>query len=127
MVWFTSVSSGAGFVAKHPDIVDKILHGICQGMAYFKKRGAECIKIIRSKYTAEGDLDDETATHLYEDLKMILQAKPYATISAISHVYEIAIKRNNAAEQRDPMALWDFHFSRRIDDSGFIDHLYGIG
>jgi hypothetical protein len=22
------------------------------------------------------------------------------------------------------MALWDFHFLRRIDDSGFIDNLY---
>jgi hypothetical protein len=22
------------------------------------------------------------------------------------------------------MALWDFHYLRRIDDSGFIDNLY---
>ena len=81
---------------------------------------------LRSKYTAKGELDDETATHLYENLKMIRHAKPYATIPALTNVYEIAIEQNNAAEQCDPMALWDFHFLRRVDDRGFIDHLYGI-
>jgi ABC-type nitrate/sulfonate/bicarbonate transport system substrate-binding protein len=124
MVWFTTVSSSSTFVEKHPDIVDKMLRGLCEGIAYFKTHRAECIKIIKDKYQAEGELDDETATHLYEDLKLILQAKPYATIPAISNVYEIAIEQDRAAEKCDPMALWDFHHLRRIDDSGFIDNLY---
>jgi hypothetical protein len=55
---------------------------------------------------------------------MILQAKPYATIQAISNVYEISIEQDKTAEKTDPMALWDFHYLRRIDDSGFIDNLY---
>ncbi len=57
-------------------------------------------------------------------MKLILQAKPYATLPAISNVYEIAIEQNKAAEKCDPMALWDFHHLRKIDDSGFIDNLY---
>jgi polyhydroxyalkanoate synthesis regulator phasin len=69
MVWFTTVSSGLPFVEKHPDIIDKMLRGICEGIAYFKTHRAESIKIIKDKYKAEGDLDDETATHLYDDLK----------------------------------------------------------
>jgi len=64
MVWFTTVSSGAGFVEKHPDMVDKMLRGIRQAIAYFKNHRAECIRIIRSKYTAEGELDGATVTHL---------------------------------------------------------------
>jgi hypothetical protein len=71
-------------------------------------------------------MDDETATHLYNDLSRILQAKPYATIPAISNVYEISIEQDKAAEKTDPMALWDFHYLRRIDDSGFIDNLYKL-
>jgi ABC-type nitrate/sulfonate/bicarbonate transport system substrate-binding protein len=124
MVWFTTVSSGLPFVEKHPDIVDRMLRGICEGIAYFKTHRAESIKIIKEKYKAEGALDDETAAHLYEDLKKILQAKPYATIPAIANVYEISIEQDRAAEKTDPMALWDFHYLRRIDDSGFIDNLY---
>jgi ABC-type nitrate/sulfonate/bicarbonate transport system substrate-binding protein len=124
MVWFTTVSTCLAFVEKHPDIADKFLKGICEGIAYFKTHRAESIKIIKNSYKDEGDLDDEAATHLYDELKMILQAKPYATIPAISNVYEISKEQDNAAEQTDPMALWDFHFLRRIDDSGFIDNLY---
>ena len=124
MVWFTTVSTGLPFVEKHPDIVDKFLRGICEGIAYFKTHRAESIKIIKESYKDEGDLDEEAATHLYEELKMILQAKPYASIPAISNVYEISVEQNRAAEKTDPMALWDFHYLRRIDDSGFIDNLY---
>jgi ABC-type nitrate/sulfonate/bicarbonate transport system substrate-binding protein len=124
MVWFTTVSSGLPFVEKHPDIIDRFLRGLCEGIAYFKTHRAEAIKIIKEKYDAEGKLDDEMATHLYDDLAKILQAKPYATIPAISNVYEIAIEQDKAAEKTDPMALWDFHYLRRIDDSGFIDNLY---
>lgn len=126
MVWFTTVSTGLPFVEKHPEIVERFLKGICEGIAYFKTHRAESIKIIKDKYKEEGDLDDETATHLYDELKLILQAKPYASIQAISNVYEIAKEQNSEAEKTDPMALWDFHYLRRIDDSGFIDSLYRL-
>ena len=46
-----------------------MLRGMCEGIAYFKTHRAESIKIIKEKYKAEGELDDETATHLYDDLK----------------------------------------------------------
>jgi sulfonate transport system substrate-binding protein len=124
MVWFTTVSTSLAFVEKHPDIVEKFLKGICEGIAYLKTHRAESIKIIKDKYKEEGDLDDETVAHLYDELKNILQAKPYASIQAIGNVYEEAKRQDKTAEQTDPMALWDFHFLRRIDDSGFIDNLY---
>jgi len=124
MVWFTTVSTCLNFVEKHPDIVEKFLKGFCEGIAYFKTHRAESIKIIKEKYKDEGELDDEAATHLYDELKMILQAKPYASIPAIKNVYEISIEQDKTAEKTDPMALWDFHYLRRIDDSGFIDNLY---
>jgi ABC-type nitrate/sulfonate/bicarbonate transport system substrate-binding protein len=124
MVWFTTVSTCLAFVEKRPDIVDKFLKGICEGIAYFKAHRAESVKIIRAKYKEEGTLDDQAGTHLYDELSKILQAKSYASIPAISNVYEISIEQDKAAEQTDPMALWDFHFLRRIDDNGFIDGLY---
>lgn len=126
MVWFVTVSTGFPFVEKHPDIIDKFLRGFCEGIAYFKTHRAESIKIIKNKYKVEGDLDDETATHLYEDLAKILQPKPYASVQAIDSVYEIAKKQDPAAEKVEPMSLWDYHYLRRIDDSGFIDNLYRL-
>lgn len=126
MVWFTTVSSGRPFVDKHPDIVDKFLRGIIEGIAYFKTHRKESIKIIQDKYKVEGALDLEAATHLYEELAKILQPKPYASLQAICNVYEISKKQDPAAEKVEPTSLWDYHYLRRIDDSGFIDNLYKL-
>ncbi|HXG51146.1 MAG TPA: ABC transporter substrate-binding protein [candidate division Zixibacteria bacterium] len=124
MVWYTTVSTALPFVEKHPEIVDRFLRGLCEAIAYFKTHRTQSIKILKERYTAEGPLDDEAAAHLYDDLKLILQARPYASLPAIRNVYEAALEQSQEAEKTDPMALWDFHFLRRIDDSGFIDSLY---
>ena len=127
MVWFTTVSTNLPFVEKHPDIVDKFLRGLIEGIAYFKTHRNEAIKIIKSKYKHRGEaLDQEAVAHIYDDLAKILTPKPYASIDAISNVYELAKKQNAAAAKVDPMSLWDFHFVRRIDDSGFIENLYKL-
>ena len=75
-------------------------------------------------YKSEGDLDREAAAHLYDGLAKILEPKPYATIKAVSNVYQLAVRQDKAAEKIEPTALWDYHYLRRIDDSGFIDRLY---
>ncbi|MBI4523981.1 MAG: ABC transporter substrate-binding protein [Deltaproteobacteria bacterium] len=127
MVWFTTVSTNLPFVEKHPDIVDKFLRGLIEGIAYFKTNRAEAIRIIQAKYRHRGEaLDQEAVAHVYDDLAKILMPKPYASMQAISNVYELAKKLNKDAEKVEPMSLWDFHFVRRIDDSGFIDDLYKL-
>jgi ABC-type nitrate/sulfonate/bicarbonate transport system substrate-binding protein len=126
MVWFTTVSTGLPFVEKHPDIVERFLKAFCEGIAYFKTHRQESVKIIKEKYKEEGELDNEAAAYLYQDIANILLAKPYATIQSIANVYELGKKQDPAAEKIEPMALWNFHHLRRIDDSGFIDNLYRL-
>ena len=126
MVWFTTVSSGLSFVEKHPDIVERFLKGTLEGIAYFKTHRKEVIKIIQTRYKVDGDLDDEAAAHLYDGLAKILSRKLYPTVQAVSNVYELGKRLDKDAEKVDPLALWDFHFLRKIDDSGFIDNLYNL-
>lgn len=124
MVWFTTMSSGRTFVDRHPDIVERFLKGTCEGIAFFKTHKRESIKIIQNRYTEEGDLDTEAATHLWESISGILSPKPYASSPAVANVYELAKRQDQDAEQIEPMSLWDYHYLRKIDDSGFIDRLY---
>jgi ABC-type nitrate/sulfonate/bicarbonate transport system substrate-binding protein len=124
MVWFTTMSSGRKFVDRNPDIVERFLKGTCQGIAYFKTHRQESIKIIQERYNHEGELDLEAATRLWESISKILSPKPYASFEAVGNVYELAKRQNPAAAQVEPMALWDYHYLRKIDDSGFIDGLY---
>ncbi len=124
MVWFTTMSSGRRFVDRNPDIVERFLKGTCQGIAYFKTHREESIKIIRERYQNESELDLEAATRLWESISKILSPKPYASFEAVGNVYELAKRKDPAAAQVEPTALWDYHYLRKIDDSGFIDGLY---
>ena len=126
MVWFTTISSGFSFVEKHPDIVERFLKGTLEGIAYFKTHRKEAIKIIETRYKVKGDLDNEATAHLYNELAKILSPKLYPTVQAVSNVYELGKELDKDAEKVDPLSLWDFHFLRKIDDSGFIDNLYNL-
>jgi ABC-type nitrate/sulfonate/bicarbonate transport system substrate-binding protein len=124
MIWFTTVSSCQPFVDKHPDIVEKFLKGLIEGIAWLKTHRTESIKIIQQRYKEEGELSAEEAAHLYDALAIALEAKPYPTLDAIRNVYLEAQRQDPTAKRVNPLELWNLHHLRRIDDSGFIDALY---
>ncbi len=125
MIQFTTVSSSLGFVEKHPDIVEKFLKGLIEGIHYFKTRPEELIKIIRDRATKHGQMNTEQATVTYQSLASILEPKLYPKMQAIANVYEEAIRQDKDAKKINPMELWDLHHLRRLDDMGFVDALYG--
>jgi ABC-type nitrate/sulfonate/bicarbonate transport system substrate-binding protein len=124
MVFFTTVSSSLPFVQKNPDIVKRVLKGLLDGIAFFKTERERTIDIIQKKHVDEGALDREIATKIYDDLAPILEPKLYPSLDAVFNVYEEAKRQSKEAEKIHPLALWDFHMLREIDDSGFIDALY---
>src|SRR6266436_3111081 len=62
MVWFTTISSSLPFVEKHPDIVERFLKGMIEGIHFFKTQPEKSTEIIRQKYTKEGQLNQAQAT-----------------------------------------------------------------
>jgi ABC-type nitrate/sulfonate/bicarbonate transport system substrate-binding protein len=124
MIWFTTVSSSLKFVEKHPDIVERFLKGIMEGIAFFKTQPEKTIKILKERHTNEGVMDDETARLMYVELARILEPKLYPSLQAVSNVYEEAVRQDKDALKVSPMALWDTHHIRRIDDQGFVERLY---
>jgi len=124
MIWFTTISSSSTFIKKHPDIVERFLKGLIEGIHYFKTHEAEATAMIKKHYTDEGQLTDDEATFLYHDVARILEPKLYPSMTSISNVYQEAIRQNKDARQVNPMELWDMHHIRQIDDSGFIRDLY---
>ncbi|MGE5539512.1 MAG: ABC transporter substrate-binding protein [Gemmatimonas sp.] len=125
MIFFMTVSCGMKLVEKRPDIIEKMLKGIMQGIAFFKTEKEKTIQILMDKHTKEGKLDRPTAEKLYNDLAAVLDPKLYPSMAAISNVYQEALRQDKDSAKIDPLALWDLHFLRRIDDSGFADALYG--
>jgi ABC-type nitrate/sulfonate/bicarbonate transport system substrate-binding protein len=125
MIWFTTVSSSLTFVQKHPDLVERFLKGIIEGIHFFKTNREKAIQIIEERYTRDGKLDRAKATIAYDALAPMLSTKLFPQMDAISNVYQEAVYKDKDALKVNPMELWDFHHVREIADSGFIDKLYG--
>ena len=125
MIQFTTVSSSLGFVEKHPDIVERFLKGMIEGIHFFKTRPEESINIIQTRATKHGQMNLEQATITQASLAGILEPRLYPQMKSIANVYEEAIRQDRDARKVNPMALWDLHHLRRIDDMGFVDSLYG--
>lgn len=53
-----------------------------------------------------------------------LSPKPYPEQEAVANAYKLCCLKNPEAEELSPLALWDLHYLRTLDHSGFIDDLY---
>ena len=125
MIQYSSISTSMRFVKKHPDLVERFLKGLLEGIAYFKNNPEESAKIIQRRYTKAGQLSYEQALQSHQWLAPALESKLYPSMAAISNVHEIAIRHDKDAKKINPLALWNLDHLRRLDDSGFIDNLYG--
>ena len=123
MIWFTTISTSWTFVQKRGDIVEKMLKGIVEGIHFFKTQKAKTIAILEKRYSPKG-WDREIVEHVYNELAAILEKKPYPALPAIHNVFELAKRQHPECAGVNPLSLWDMHYLRQIDDSGFIDRLY---
>jgi ABC-type nitrate/sulfonate/bicarbonate transport system substrate-binding protein len=55
-----------------------------------------------------------------------LLPKPYPDLEGVANAYRLCCLKSPEAEEMSPMALWDLHYLRELDNSGFIDGLYGM-
>jgi len=124
MVWYTTISSSLPFVEKHPDVVERFLKGLLEGVSFLKTRRDESVSIIEKYHDREGKLNRAQATYLYNEIAPAINRNLYPTMAAIGNVYEIAKRYDKDAEKINPMALWDLHYVRKLEDSGFVDGLY---
>jgi ABC-type nitrate/sulfonate/bicarbonate transport system substrate-binding protein len=53
-----------------------------------------------------------------------LLPKPYPDHEAVANAYKLCCLKDPQTEDQSPMALWDLHYLRELDNSGFIDELY---
>jgi ABC-type nitrate/sulfonate/bicarbonate transport system substrate-binding protein len=53
-----------------------------------------------------------------------LSARPYPDHQAVANAYRLCCMKAPEAKEISPLALWDLHFLRHLDNSGFIDRLY---
>jgi ABC-type nitrate/sulfonate/bicarbonate transport system substrate-binding protein len=127
MIFFMTISSSMKLMTEKPELVKRMLKSVIEGIAFFKINREQTIDILMERHKKEGDLDRAMATKVYEDLGARLEPKLYPSLPAVYNVYQEALKqdeKNGDAKKIHPLAIWDIHLLREIDDSGFINNLY---
>ena len=93
-----AVALGIHYARTHRDAAERILEGL-------RKR------------------NPEARSANYNSLARI-PVKPYPNPDAVMNAYKLCLMKAREAEQVSPLKLWDVHYLRELDDSGFIDQLY---
>lgn len=89
------------------------------GIHFARTRKEETEKIIEGLKQRE----PEARSVSYNSVAKLL-AKPYPDHRAVANAYRLCCMKTSDAEQISPLALWDLHYLRQLDQSGFIDALY---
>jgi hypothetical protein len=99
--------------------VKAVLHAIC----WMKQRKHQAMKVVTGEPMRRMKISDvhEMEKH-FDAIVAKLQMKPYPTPQALAATYEIACEQYGA-HGLNPLALWDLHWVKELDDEGFIDAL----
>ena len=125
MIRGVTLTTTMSFVKSHPEEIRLLTRGFVDAIHFFITRKDETLEILKEHASPilklQSDAEVET---LYDEWAQSLERKPYPALDAISNVFKLAVRRNPEIANYNPLALWDMHFVRELDDSGYIDQLY---
>ncbi|OGQ78103.1 MAG: hypothetical protein A3F90_05250 [Deltaproteobacteria bacterium RIFCSPLOWO2_12_FULL_60_19] len=99
-------------------LAERLVKALVLGIHYARAHRAETERILDG---LRQRVPEANAT--YNSVAKLLP-KPYPDYQAIANAYELCCMKDPKAKELSPLALWDLHYLRELDDSGFIDRLY---
>jgi len=126
MVRGVTLTTTMRFVRTHEEEVRRLVRGMVDTIHFFLTRKQETMKILKNHLPAALPINnDQELEALYGEWAGSLERKPYPSLDAMANVFQLACRRNPEIKgDYNPMAMWDTHFVRELDDSGYIDKLY---
>lgn len=106
-------------LARKDRLAERMVKAVVLGIHYAKAHREETELILRGL----GERMPEVGQPRYESLAR-MPAKPYPELPAVANAHELSLMKSEDAAKISPLALWDTHYLRELDQSGFIDDLY---
>lgn len=98
---------------------ERLVKAVVMGIHYAKAHREETELILRGLMERMPELGKVR----YESVARI-PAKPYPELAAVRNAHRLCLMKADDASKISPLALWDIHYLRELDQSGFIDDLY---
>jgi len=125
MIRGVTLTTTMSFVKSHEEEIRRLMRGFTDAIHFFLTRKSETVEILREHATPILHLQsDAEVDALYNEWAHSLQRKPYPSPEAIANVFQLALRRDPEVEGFNPLALWNTHYLRELDDSGYVDRLY---
>lgn len=125
MIRGVTLTTTTSFVKSHGDEVRRLTKGLVDAIHFFITRKQDTLEILKEHATPILKLQsDAEVERLYDEWAQSLERKPYPKLNAIANVFQLAVRRDPDIAGYNPLMLWNTHFVRELDDSGYIDRLY---
>ncbi len=98
---------------------ERLVKALLLGIHYARTKRTETEEILANLKIRV----PETASITYNSVAKLL-AKPYPDMQAIMNAYELCCMKDPVAKELSPIAMWNIHYLRELDNEGFIDRLY---
>ena len=99
--------------------------GLVDDIHFYKSNKADTFKIVQ-KYCSEllKMHGGEEWNCVYDNQVESLESAPYPSIEAMQNVFALGVKHNPEIQEFNPLALWDRHYVKEVEDSGYSRKLY---
>lgn len=113
----------AAFALQKHEVLGSYVRSVIHALCLMKFRRDETMEISAQEPMRLMKLQDRKELERQVDaMTERLQVKPYPTPDAIINTYEISIDEWPAGKGLgNPLAPWDLHWVKKLDDEGFID------
>ena len=111
----------AEFGANNSPLLKDYMKAVIHAVALIMYRREQAMEIVGREPMRLMKITDATELRRQVDsIAQWLQAKPYPTTEAIVNTNDIAAQEYGPTVE-NPLALWDLHWLKELDDEGFID------
>ncbi len=125
MIRGVTLTTTMGFVKTHEEEIRRLIRGLVDAIHFFLTKRDETLNILKRHIMSILHLDNDAEVEaLYGEWAQSLERKPYPSAEAIANVFQLALRRDPDIQDFNPLAMWDTHYVRELDDSGYIDQLY---
>lgn len=113
-----TITTAMNVLRERPELGERLVKALVLGIHYAKTHREETetmLAELKERVPASGGRYNSVTK---------LASKPYPDIRGVANAYKLCCMDAPKAEELSPMSLWDLHYLRDLDDSGFIDELY---
>jgi NitT/TauT family transport system substrate-binding protein len=118
----TGIATTKEFIDKNRDMVRRFVKAMVEAVHYYKTHKEESLAVVAKNLKTN---DRAALEESYQEFAVKLHPrKPYPTLEGLALILDAQRTKNTPASAR-PEDFVDMSFVKELDDSGYIDKLYG--